>query len=38
VLQQLSVPMPEIDLGSLREVAYAPRRQVSPPPVGPQKR
>jgi aromatic ring hydroxylase len=32
VLRQISVPMPEIDLASLREMAYAPRRVVTPPP------
>jgi hypothetical protein len=25
------MPMPEIDLGSLREVPWAPRRTVAPP-------
>ena len=32
VLRQISVPMPEIDLASLREMAYAPRRVVTPQP------
>jgi 4-hydroxyphenylacetate 3-monooxygenase len=32
VLRQISVPMPEIDLGSLRETTYGPRRVVTPPP------
>jgi 4-hydroxyphenylacetate 3-monooxygenase len=31
VLKQTSVPMPEIDLSSLRETAYVPRRVVTPP-------
>jgi hypothetical protein len=34
VLKQLPVPMPDIDLRSLREVAYGPRRAVTPPPGG----
>ena len=32
VLKQLPMPMPELDLRSLREVAYTPRRPVAPPP------
>lgn len=32
VLRQVPVEMPEIDLSSLREVAYGPRRVVTPPP------
>ena len=33
VLRQISVPMPEIDLASLREMTYhGPRRVVTPPP------
>ena len=31
VLKQTPVPMPEIDLSSLRETAYVPRRVVTPP-------
>ena len=31
VLQQVSVPMPEVDLSALRETAYGPRRVVTPP-------
>ena len=32
VLGQLPLPMPKLDLRSLREVAYAPRRPVAPSP------
>jgi 4-hydroxyphenylacetate 3-monooxygenase len=32
VLRSLNVDMPEIDLNSLRAIALAPRRQVTPPP------
>jgi 4-hydroxyphenylacetate 3-monooxygenase len=31
VLGQLDLPMPEIDLGNIREVPWAPRRPVTPP-------
>jgi len=31
VARRLDMPMPEIDLGSLREVPWAPRRTVAPP-------
>jgi len=31
VLQKLDMPMPEIDLESLREVPWAARRTVTPP-------
>ncbi len=31
VLRSLSLPMPEIDLTSIREIPLAPRRQVTPP-------
>jgi 4-hydroxyphenylacetate 3-monooxygenase len=31
VLKQTPLPMPEIDLSSLRETAYVPRRVVTPP-------
>jgi 4-hydroxyphenylacetate 3-monooxygenase len=34
VLRTLSVPMPEIDLDSIRAAAFAPRRPVTPPPRG----
>jgi aromatic ring hydroxylase len=34
VAGRLGMPMPEIDLGSLREVPWAPRRTVAPPPPG----
>jgi 4-hydroxyphenylacetate 3-monooxygenase len=32
VLRALSLPMPKIDLGSIRAIPMAPRRQVTPPP------
>jgi hypothetical protein len=32
VLRTLSVPMPEIDLSSIRAAAFAPRWPVKPPP------
>ena len=32
VLRQLDLPMPEIDLSHIREVPWAPRRPVTPPP------
>ena len=31
VLRMMSVPMPEIDLSSIRVAAFAPRRPVTPP-------
>jgi 4-hydroxyphenylacetate 3-monooxygenase len=34
VARRLGMPMPEIDLGSLREVPWAPRRTVVPPAPG----
>jgi aromatic ring hydroxylase len=34
VLRQIPVAMPQIDLSSLRNVPYGPRRQVAPPPDG----
>jgi 4-hydroxyphenylacetate 3-monooxygenase len=34
VARRLDMPMPEIDLGSLREVPWAPRRTVAPPASG----
>jgi 4-hydroxyphenylacetate 3-monooxygenase len=33
VLRALDLPMPEIDLGSLREIPLTPRRPVAPPPA-----
>src|SRR5271169_2036645 len=33
VLRQLDLPMPEIDLNRIREVPWAPRRPVTPPPL-----
>src|SRR6185437_163841 len=32
VLRTMSVPMPELDLNSIRAAAFAPRRPVTPPP------
>jgi len=32
VLRTLSVPMPEIDISSIRAAAFAPRWPVKPPP------
>jgi 4-hydroxyphenylacetate 3-monooxygenase len=36
VLRQLDLPMPEIDLGSIRAAPIAPRRPITPmgPPAG----
>jgi aromatic ring hydroxylase len=34
VLRRLDLPMPDIDFDSLREVPWAPRRTVTPPPAG----
>ena len=31
VLRQLPLPMPEVDLSSIREIPWAPRRTVTPP-------
>jgi len=31
VLRRLDMPIPEIDLNSLRDVPWAPRRTVTPP-------
>jgi 4-hydroxyphenylacetate 3-monooxygenase len=31
VLRQLPLPMPEIDLSSIRDIPWAPRRTVTPP-------
>src|SRR5216684_6366445 len=35
VLHRLDLAMPQIDLNNMREVPWAPRRPVTPPPAGP---
>jgi hypothetical protein len=35
VLRQIGMPMPEIDLSSIRAAAFAPRRPVTPPTSAP---